>query len=222
MTVGRLLNAFGRDFYYSVRSLRRRPGLLVVSALSLGLGIGVNTVLYMGISKIYESQPTMYEPKRVVGVELGTGSQFSYPDYKDLSQNAIFERALGFRTTALNFGPTGHVQRVRATLVTGNYFEVLGVSPELGRTFSATEMRPETEPRVVVVTSGFLHDHLKGDGTSVGKSIILDCLGHALPVLRPARALLARIPLGLRPWLHRLRGRLPGLVRRLLSYYGGV
>jgi len=47
-------------------------------------------------------------------------------------------------------------------------------------------------------------------------------LGHAFPVLRPARALLARIPLGLRPSLHRLRNRSPGVVRRLPRYYGGV
>src|SRR4051812_22259069 len=47
-------------------------------------------------------------------------------------------------------------------------------------------------------------------------------LGHAFPVLRPARALLSRLPLGPRPWLHQLRARLPGFVRRLHSYYGGV
>ena len=47
-------------------------------------------------------------------------------------------------------------------------------------------------------------------------------LGHAFPVLRPARALLSRLPLGPRPWLHQLRARLPGFVRRLHSYYGRV
>src|SRR5215471_12187077 len=46
-------------------------------------------------------------------------------------------------------------------------------------------------------------------------------LGHANPALRPVRALLGHVPLGPRPWLHRLRSRLPGLVRRLHSYYGG-
>jgi hypothetical protein len=55
-----------------------------------------------------------------------------------------------------------------------------------------------------------------------GLSYALQRLGHAFPVLRPARALLARVPLGPRPWLHRLRSRSPGLVRRLHSYYGGV
>jgi len=47
-------------------------------------------------------------------------------------------------------------------------------------------------------------------------------MGHAFPVLSPARGLLVRIPLGPRPWLHRLRNRLPGIVRQLHSYYGGV
>src|SRR6266852_9900884 len=50
----------------------------------------------------------------------------------------------------------------------------------------------------------------------------LQRLGHAHPVLRPARALLARISLGLRPWLHRLRSGSLRLVRRLPSYYGGA
>src|SRR6516165_11116638 len=47
-------------------------------------------------------------------------------------------------------------------------------------------------------------------------------LGHACPALGPVRALLVRVPLGPRPWLHRLRRRGPGFVRRLHSYYGGV
>ena len=47
-------------------------------------------------------------------------------------------------------------------------------------------------------------------------------LGHALPALGPVRALLIRVSLGPRPWLHRLRRRSPGFVRRLHSYYGGV
>jgi hypothetical protein len=53
-------------------------------------------------------------------------------------------------------------------------------------------------------------------------SYAIQRLGHASPVLSPARALLCRIPLGLRPSLPRLRSQLPGFVRRSLSYYGGV
>lgn len=163
-----------RDFWYSLRGLGRRPGLLIVSALSLGLGIGVNTVLYMGISKIYESRPTMHEPERVVGVELGTGGQFSYPDYKELVASSAFNGALGFRVTTLDFGPRGNLRRVRATIVTGNYFEVLGIAAKAGRMFSANEARPESDPRAVVVTSGFLSDYMRNDPGVIGKPILLN------------------------------------------------
>ena len=172
--VSHRLDALGKDLRHSIRGLRRKPGLLVVCALSLGLGISVNTALYMGISRIYGSKPTMSDPKRVVGVELGTGSQFSYPDYNDLVHSGIFTATLGFRTTTLDFGPRGNLERVRATIVTGNYFEVLGISAGTGRTFSADETRPETSPRVVVVTDGFWHDYLRGRPEAVGKPIFLN------------------------------------------------
>ena len=76
------LDGLWQDVRHGVRSLRRSPGLVIVSALSLGLGIGLNTILFMGISTIYGHQPTMVDPDRVVGVEPGYANQFSYPDYQ--------------------------------------------------------------------------------------------------------------------------------------------
>ncbi|HEV7673028.1 MAG TPA: ADOP family duplicated permease [Candidatus Angelobacter sp.] len=168
------LEGLARDLRYGARNLRRKPGVLVVSALSLGLGIGVNTILYMGISNIYGHKPTMHDPKRVMGVELGNGNQFSYPDYQDLLRSGIFSGALGFRTTTLNLGPKGEVTRVGATVVTGNYFEVLGISAAVGRMFSGIDAQPETEPRVVVVTSGFWRAYLRGDYAAIGEPIVLN------------------------------------------------
>lgn len=172
--INRRLEELGRDLRQSARSLRKKPGLVIVSALSLGLGIGVNTLLYMGISKIYGHQPTMEDPKRVVGVELGNGNQFSYPDYKDLLQTGIFADAVGFRATALNYGPKEGLKRIPATVVTGNYFKVLGISAALGRAFAPAEVLPETEPRVVVVTSGFWRDYLGSDPAAIGKPLLLN------------------------------------------------
>ena len=96
------LESIWQDVRHGVRSLRRSPGLVVVSALSLGLGIGVNAILYMGASRVYRHRPTMAEPERMVGVEPGNANQFSYPDYQDLVRSRIFADALGFRTTGLN------------------------------------------------------------------------------------------------------------------------
>lgn len=153
----------------------------MVSALSLGLGIGANTLLYMGISKMYGGRPTMRNPKSVVGVELGVGSQFSYPEYDDLVQTGIFDGVLGFRKTAFNFGSKNDLRRVDATVVTGNYFELLGIPVASGRTFSGSEMRPQSEPRVAIVTAGFWRDRLNRDRSAAGKSILLN--GEAFTVI---------------------------------------
>ena len=82
------IDGLWQDVRHGVRSLRRSPGLVIVSALSLGLGIGLNTILFMGISTVYGHEPTMVEPDRVVGVEPGYANQFSYPDYQDLKEAA--------------------------------------------------------------------------------------------------------------------------------------
>jgi predicted permease len=158
---------------------------VAVSALSLGLGIGLNALLYMAISTIYWHEPTMQEPTRVVGVEPGNANQFSYPDYQDLLRSGIFESALGFRTTAVTLGSRPDVTRVTAMAVTANFFEVLGIDAARGRTFSAMAAAPEREPREVVVTSGFWRTYLGGDPAAIGRSVVLNGETHAVVGVLP-------------------------------------
>jgi predicted permease len=167
------IDALWQDVCHGGRSLRRSPGLVTVSALSLGLGIGLNAMLFMGISTIYGHEPTMTEPKRVVAVEPGYANQFSYPDYQDLKGSGIFTDAVGFRTGGLNMGSAGRLTPVTFLVVTANYFEALGVRAQLGRMFSAAEAAPERNPRVVVVTAGFWRNRLRGDPAAIGQSIVL-------------------------------------------------
>ena len=89
--------ASGRTFDTASRGLRRSPGLVTVSALSLGLGIGLNAILYMGVSTVYRHQPTMADPDRMVGVEPGNANQFSYPDYQDLRAQRHLCRRVGLQ-----------------------------------------------------------------------------------------------------------------------------
>jgi predicted permease len=167
------IDALWQDIRHGGRSLRRSPGLVIVSALSLGLGIGLNAVLFMGISTVYGHEPTMTQPERVVGVEPGYANQFSHPDYEDLKGSGIFADAVGFRTSGLNMGSAGRLTPVTLLVVTGNYFEALGVRAQLGRTFSAAETAPQRNPRVVVVTAGFWRNWLRGDPAAIGESIVL-------------------------------------------------
>jgi len=162
-----------QDLRHGVRSLRRSPGLVVVSALSLGLGIGINAILFMSASRVYRHQPTMARPERMVGVEPGNANQFSYPDYQELLRSRIFADALGFRTTGLNLRLRDRITPVGALAVTSNFFDVLGVGARLGRTFSAAEAA-EREPRVVVITSGFWQRRFGGDPGVIGQSLLLN------------------------------------------------
>ncbi|HEY6506985.1 MAG TPA: ABC transporter permease, partial [Vicinamibacterales bacterium] len=162
-----------QDLCHGVRSLRRSPGLLIVSALSVGLGIGLNAMLFAGVNTVYRHQPTMVDPDRVVGVEPGNANQFSYPDYHDLVKSRIFADALGFRTASLNLGSRDGVWPASALAVTGNFFDLLGVQAQFGRTFSPEEAAAEREPRVVVVTHGFWRIRLGADPSAIGGSLTL-------------------------------------------------
>ena len=167
------LDGLWQDARHGVRSLRRSPGLVIVSALSLGLGIGLNAILFMGISTVYRHQPTMREPDRMVGVEPGYANQFSYPDYRDLRESGIFVDALGFRTAGMNLGASGRVTPVSLLVVTANYFDLRGVRAQVGRTFSSTEAAPERDPRLVVVTAAFWRNWLRADPAAIGESLVL-------------------------------------------------
>src|SRR6185503_7226139 len=160
------IESLSDDLRRGARALRRSPGLVAVSAASLALGIGVNALLYMGVSTIYFHQPTIARADRVVGVEPGNANQFSYPNYLDLQGVNTF---VGFRTSSLNLGSGDRVTPVGILNVTANFFDVLGITVMQGRTFSAAEAAAEREPRLVVVTFAFWQRRLQADPNIVGR-----------------------------------------------------
>lgn len=168
------LDALVGDLRYAVRGLRRSPGLVIVSALSLGLGIGLNASLFTGISNIWRHAPTIASPDGVVAIEPGSRNQFSYLDYDDLRRSRIFADVAGLRVTALSSGSVGRQRRVAATAVTANFFEALGINAHLGRVFTAQEAALEQEPRLAVVTAGFWRRELGGSPAAIGSTLMLN------------------------------------------------
>jgi len=167
------LEGLWQDLRHGVASLRRSPGLLVVSALSVGLGIGLNILLFMVANMVYGHQPTMREPDRVIGVEPGNANQFSHPDYQDLVRSGIFADALGFGTAGLSLGSADAMRHVNVAVVTSNFFDLLGVEMSLGGTFPPGAAAPAREPRMAVVTYDFWQARLHGDARAVGETLIL-------------------------------------------------
>jgi predicted permease len=168
------VGGLARDLRHGARGLTRSPALVVTCALSLGLGIGLNAVLYMGISTIYWHEPTTSAPGQVVAVEPVNANQFSYLDYQDLARSGIFEAAAGFRTSAMNLGTGTDISRTSVMVVTANFFDTLGIEPAQGRTFGAGEAASAREPRVAVVTWGFWRARVHADPSAIGRTIVLD------------------------------------------------
>jgi predicted permease len=168
------IDGIARDLRHGVRSLWRSPGLVLVSALSLGLGIGLNAVLYMAISTIYWHEPTATAPARIVAVEPGNANQFSFLDYRDLADRDIFEETAAFRTSTMNLGSGSAIARAGVMVVTSNFFETLGLETAIGRPFTPADAAPDDEPRLAVVTHGFWHTRLGGNADAIGRTILLD------------------------------------------------
>jgi predicted permease len=165
------------DLLYALRALARAPVLATVIVLSLGVGIGVNTVVFSWIQAlVFRPIPgvadasTIYliEARSDAGLRPGT----SWPEFRDLSARikAIPDLA-AFRMIPLNVGEGTQTERTYALLVSGNYFSSLGLRPAVGRLLQSDDVvRPGGEA-VVVVSYDYWQTRLGGDPAVVGRSL---------------------------------------------------
>ena len=170
----RSIETLAQDLRYGARNLRRAPGLVAVSVLSLGLGIGLNLTLYAGVTTIFRHQPTMTAAAAVVGIEPGNGRQFSYQNYRDLRDSGTFADVVGFRMSAMNRRVGDELERLSVLVVTDNFFEGLGIRTRLGRTFGAGEAAAERSPRVIVLDHSYWNARFGADPHAIGQTMILD------------------------------------------------
>jgi predicted permease len=168
------LDTSWQDLLYAARGLRKHPELLVISALSLGLGIGVNTTLFNIFNIIVLQKPSAVEPNRMVRIEPGNGNGISYLNYHDMQGSAAFAGTAITATTTLNVRTGSDIQQVLGLEVSGNFFQLLHVNPSLGRAFNAEESIPQRDPRVAVVTYDFWQRQLHADGGALGQTLTLN------------------------------------------------
>jgi hypothetical protein len=153
-----LIEDVTRDLRQAFRSLRRSPGLVFVSVLSLALGIGANTTLFSAISAIFFAQPTATNRGRLVWIDPGNSNQWSYLNYRDLRDSGIFETVFGYRPAALTLRVGDGRETVNALAVTGNSFDGLGVRAQVGRVFTgfgASAIRPPIPAETLTPSADF-------------------------------------------------------------------
>src|SRR5258708_2032723 len=131
------------DFRFGLRTLRRSPVFTSVAILSLALGIGANTSIFSLLSQVMFRMLPVADPERLVvfhtdGQREGSATSdngeavFSYPMYKDLrGRNQVFSGVIARAGAPVSVGYKGQTERAGAELVSGNFFEVLGVHAAL-------------------------------------------------------------------------------------------
>jgi predicted permease len=183
-----------QDIRFGLRMLRKNPGFTTVAVFTLAVSIGANTALFSLTDQVLVRDLPVRNPNRLVilhapGYRPGHVSSdgdntasFSYPMYKDLRDHAPgFSGLLARYGLPLNVAVNGQTVRAVGELVSGNYFEVLGVKPALGRVLSpADETSPGANP-VAVLSYSFWEGHFGSDPLIVNKPLSLN--GNSLTVV---------------------------------------
>jgi predicted permease len=164
-----------QDLRYGVRILLKNPGFTFVVAITAALGIGVNTSIFCLVdAALLRPLPVAKGPEELVTLRRVEGS-FSYPDFKVLRERSevLSGLALHFETV-VSFGNSERSEVVRGSLVSANYFEVLGIKPVLGRTFLPQEDETPGAHPVVVLSHNFWQSRFNGDRAVIGRNIVLN------------------------------------------------
>jgi predicted permease len=175
------------DLKFAFRQLLKYPGFTAVAVLTLALGIGANTAIFGFIDRLLLRPLPVDQPQELVTVveqmeQGGVSSSFNYPlylDYRD--RNQVFSGLVAYSGVTVNLRATDSSELVKAMIVSGNYFSVLGVKAAQGRMFLPEEDQvPLTHP-VTVISQALWHRHFTADPAMVGKTITLN--GHPFTVI---------------------------------------
>jgi putative ABC transport system permease protein len=180
------LSMLAQDLRYAMRSLRRQPLFAAIAIVTLALGIGATTAIFSVVNGVLLKPLPYREPERLAmlweTMKDADRVMVSYPNYLDWrARQRGFEDITVFNQfQSFNMTGQGDAERVRGAYVAGNYFQLLGVRPALGRLINAGDDTPAS-PRVAVLAHGFFTARFGGDPAIVGRTLMLD--GNAYTVV---------------------------------------
>jgi predicted permease len=180
----------GQDLRYALRQIRRSPGFTLVAVATLGLGIGANTTIFSLLNALLlRPPPGIHQADRLVQVaRMQPGQDYdriSYLNYLDLrAATEQLDDVVAYAPTIFFVGGAADTELIPGEMVTGNYFDVLGVAPALGRTLQMDDDRIPGAHPVVVISHRYWQRVFGGDPAVVGRSLrvggqLLDIIGVA-------------------------------------------
>lgn len=191
---GTPMNALRNDARFALRMLAKNPGFTAVATLTLALGIGVNAAVFSIVDALLLRPIPVAEPDRLINVYatspgftgIASHLPMSFPDYEDLREESeTVEELVAYSYNRMVLDDGAEHRIVQSELVTGNYFETLGVGPTLGRTLSRDDDR-RGQPILAVVSHRTWQTRFGGDPGVIGETLRLN--GRAVTVAGVAAA----------------------------------
>jgi predicted permease len=193
---GEAMSTLWQDLRYGIRMLRRSPGFTAGAVLALALGIGANTAIFSVADKLLLRSLPVKDPHQLALVSGETvnpkfqNNLFTYPDYVDYrDQNEVFSGLLAFTVVGqsnVKLGVGEQSDKMGLELVSGNYFDVLGVAAAQGRVIRDEDNRSEDAHPVAVISHRCWQRRFGGQPNVVGQTLLLNGASYTIIGVAPA------------------------------------
>jgi putative ABC transport system permease protein len=184
-----------QDIRYALRQLRKSPGFTLTVIVTLALGLGANAAVFTLFDQVLLRMLPVERPRELVrfvwtGGFSGSGSSFggdinnyfSYPMYKDLrDQNQVFAGMLAAEKTSVGLSWHNQAENKDAEIVTGNYFQLLGLKPTLGRLLTPQDDTAKNANPVVVLSYEYWKARFAASRDVAGQTVLIN--GHPFTIL---------------------------------------
>jgi putative ABC transport system permease protein len=184
------LSGLWQDMRYAARLLRKNPGFALAVIFTLALGIGSNSAIFTVTSAVLLKPLPYHDPEKLVLVDLqrkeGGSNGFSLNRYDQVrDQNHSFTGIAVAANDSANLTGHGEPLQVPIARVSPDFFSLLGVNPQLGRTFLAEEGQPQGKP-VAILSDSFWHTRFGGDPSIINQTVNLDSSPYTIIGVLPA------------------------------------
>jgi putative ABC transport system permease protein len=185
------MSALLQDLRDALRHVRSRPGFAAVVVLTLSMGIGLNAAVFTAVDAALLRTLPYAEPERLVHLwqvhdnHDAPHFELAWPTLRELqADTSIFGSVAGYNTSPVTWHDGAERSRLAALQVSANFFDVLGVRPQLGRTFLPGE-DVHGGPRAVVLTDAFWRTRMGADPGALGRTLVLNDRPHTVVGVLP-------------------------------------
>jgi predicted permease len=179
-----LLTSLPQDLRYGFRVLAKSPAFSLIAIFTLALGIGANTAIFSVVNGVLLNPLPFHQPEQLVSMfqeipNFKNGS-ISYPNFKDWRRmNTTFAGMAAYRSVGFNLSGYGEPERLHGEMISAGFFEILGVNPIIGRTFTADEDRIGANP-TVMIAEGLWQRKFGGRKDIIGQRMVMDDVGRTI------------------------------------------